>query len=309
MSELEDNIKSAIPDARVSAKGFHLIRCPVCQSKAVKAGFKFEPDKIVYNCFRGSCNAKGEYVYGEPMYKWFRNLMDLLGVEIPIGLRVGKTKKKDVTELPAIYEKHYYKGLTIPDDFVDYDPEKHWWFKNMLDERHADFNRDLYVGTHDEWKHKLIIPCFHNGKIIGWQGINYYNGKTFYLTSGENTDVMFINNPEGRIVKNPVIVEGIMDAVVIPNAIAIFGNHISRRQAYILRDSNPILLPDRMGSDFLKSAKLYNWRMSVPEWKHKDANEATKTFGQFVVAKMIHDGIIKDMTKAEVAYNMWKKRK
>ncbi|MBT8449368.1 MAG: hypothetical protein KJO69_06740, partial [Gammaproteobacteria bacterium] len=60
MSELEDNIKSAIPDARVSAKGFHLIRCPVCQSKAVKAGFKFEPDKIVYNCFRGSCNAKGE---------------------------------------------------------------------------------------------------------------------------------------------------------------------------------------------------------------------------------------------------------
>ena len=308
MTILEDDIKSAIGNVKQSGSGFYNLHCPVCKSKAKKGGFKFETDKIIYNCFRGSCDAQCEYVYGEYMYPKFRHLMDELGVDVPLELKLGNKKLKNKSTLnPSLYTPHHYKSVELMDDFIDYDPEKHWWFRDLLKDRHADFKRDLYVGQEDDWKHKLIIPCYHSGKMIGWQGVNYFKGKTFYLTSSENSDIMFINNPDGVIVKNPVIVEGIMDAVVIPNAIAVFGNHISTRQAFMLRHCDPILLPDRKGSKFLRDANKYKWRLSIPAWKHKDANSAVQTFGSFVVAKMIHDGIAKNLTTAETKYKMWKR--
>ena len=310
-TELEDQIKAnPLIDSTASASGYHQLVCPICSDHKKRAGFKFDSDKIIYSCFRGKCDASTEYVYGDGMYKKFRELMNTLSVDIPIELRLNKKKTKSIEKLnEELYEKHTYDTVELPDDFVEYHPDYHYWFDDFLKERQADFNRDLYVGKEDSWNNKLIIPFYHQGKFIGWQGIAVSsNNKTFYQTSSGNTDLMFINNPNGYIVKRPVIVEGIMDAVAIPDAIAILGNSVSKKQAYLLRDCDPILLPDRKGSNFIAVSKRYGWQISIPEWKVKDSNEAVQKHGKFVMMKMVHDGIQKNILKAEVKYNLWKRK-
>jgi len=311
MSELEDNIKSAIGNCDVSSSGYYQLKCPVCNDHTKRAGFKFESDRIIYNCFRGKCDASTEFEYNSGMYKKFRHLMDVFGVDIPIELRLNKKKIKPIEKLDeALYEKHSYDTIEIPSDFVRYNPDYHYYFSDFLESRKAIFPNELFVGKEDPWNNKLIIPFYHQHKLIGWQGISVSsNGKTFYQTSSDNTDIMFINNKQGYINKSPVIVEGIMDAVVIPDAIATLGNTVSRKQAYLLRDSDPILLPDRKGSNFIKIAKRYGWRISIPDWKVKDSNAAVQKYGKFVTMKMIHDGIQTNITKAEVRYNLWAKKK
>lgn len=307
-TELEDNIKSAIGNCDISSSGYYQLKCPVCNDHTKRAGFKFESDRIIYNCFRGKCDASTEYEYNSGMYKKFRNLMNVFNVEIPLELRLSKQKSKTIEKLnEELYEKHSYDTVEIPIKSVSYHPDYHYWFSDLLKERKAEFPNELYVGKEDPWNNKLIIPFYHQHKLIGWQGISVSsNGKTFYMTSSSNTDMMFINNKDGHIVDNPVIVEGIFDAVSMPNAIAVLGNTVSKKQAYLLRNSNPILLPDRKGSNFINVAKRYNWRVSIPEWKVKDSNEALIKYGKFVIAKMIHDGIEKNITKLKVKYNLWK---
>jgi len=307
MSEIEDIIKSSVTFHEVTASGFHTMKCPVCNDTKVRGGFAFFPDRIAYNCFRGKCDASTEYKYDAYMPKRFRHLMDVLGVDVPIELKVYNKKPKIFDKLNEdIYEKHSYSTIEIPSDFVQYHPDYHYWFDDFLKSRHVTFTQDLYVGKEDTWKNKLIIPFYYHGKLIGWQGVSVFDGKTFYLTSGDNTDLMFINNHNGYIKKNPIVVEGIMDAASIPDAIAILGNSVSKKQAYLLKGHDPILLPDRKDSDFIKIAKRYGWRISIPEWKVKDANAAIQTYGKFVTMKMIHDGIQDNMLKAEVKLNLWK---
>lgn len=307
MSELEDIIKSSVSFVDVTSSGFHTMKCPVCNDTKVRGGFAFFPDRIAYNCFRGKCDASTEYRYGDYMPRRFRNLMDVLSVDVPIELKLNNKKPKVFDKLnEELYEKHSYNTIEIPSDFVQYHPDYHYWFDDFLKERCVDFNRDLYVGKEDTWKNKLIIPFYHQNKLIGWQGISVFDDRTFYQTSSDNTDIMFINNSSGYINDNPVIVEGIMDAVVIPDAIAILGNSVSKKQAYLLKGHDPILLPDRKDSNFIKVAKKYGWKISIPEWKVKDANDAIQKYGKFVMMKMIHDGIEDNMLKAEVRYNLWK---
>lgn len=311
MPELEDNIRSAVSFSEITATGFHTLKCPVCNDTRTRAGFRFEIDKIVYNCFRGKCDASTEYEYDSTgMYKKFRELMSVFSIDIPISLRAQHRKKKTVTKLnEKLYEEHHYDDLKLPSDFVQYHPDYHYWFDDFLKKRHAEFGRDLYVGKEDTWNNKLIIPFYHNHKLIGWQGVSVYDNGTFYQTSSDNTDIMFINNKQGFIHKNPIIVEGIMDAVVIPDSIAILGNSVSKKQAYMLKDSNPILLPDRSDSKFIDIAKRYGWSISIPEWKVKDANEAVQKYGMFVMMKMVHDGIQNNIKKAEVRYKLWERNK
>ena len=264
--------------------------------------------KIIYNCFKGKCTASTEYVYGEHVSKNFKELMETIGVQIPLNAKFSNKKAKVQSLDLSKYEEHSYKTLTLPEDTVAYNPDKHWWFRELLEERCIEFDRPLRVGTDGEWNHKLLVPCYYEGRLIGWQGVSHYKGKTFYLTSSGNSDIMYINNRWGNIPESPIVVEGLMDAGVLPDAVAIFGNRVSKKQAYMLRNSNPILLPDRKDSKFIEDAKRYGWRIAIPEWKMKDANAAIQVYGKFTVAKMIHDGIQDNHLKAEVRYNLWRTR-
>ena len=305
-SELENNILSAIGNCDVSASGYHQLKCPMCNSDQIKAGFKFESDKIIYSCFKGKCDASSEYTYGEPLYKKFRELLNELDVDIPLSLRMDSRKPKPIEILnEELYEKHTYVHTDLPSDSRSYNPERHYWFADFLASRKVEFKHQLYIS-----EGKLVIPFFHRGNQIGYQevSINQNTGKTFYKTSSGNTDLMFINTKDGYISKRPIIVEGIMDAISIPDGVAILGNSVSKKQAYLLRHSTPLLIPDRKGSNFINVAKRYGWDISIPDWKVKDVNEAVIKYGKFVTCKIIHDSIQTNIKTAEVRFRAWQKK-
>jgi len=277
----------------------------VCNDRVKRAGFKFESDKIIYSCFRGKCDASTEYEYGQPLYNKFREVLDAIGVDIPFDLRMHRQKHKPVEKLnEELYEKHTYDSIELPSDHVRYQPDTHYYFREFLESRKVEFNQQLYVSNN-----KLLIPFYYRTELIGYQTISVnQNNKTFYQTSSGNTDLMFINSKGGYINSNPVIVEGIMDAASIPDSIAILGISVSRKQAYLLRNSTPLLLPDRKGSNFIKVAKRYGWDISIPDWKVKDVNEAIQKYGKFITMKMIHDGIQDNIKKSEVRFRLWAKK-
>lgn len=303
VDELADNIIAALGSCEVSASGYHQITCPVCGDYKKRAGFSFQADKIVYSCFRGKCDASSEYVYGDPLYPKFREILTALGVDIPIELRAKRPKKNITYEVldEDLYEKHTYDTIELPSDTICYNNISHYWIADYLKSRCIDFKRKIYVNGG-----RLLVPFLHNNKLIGYQTAAITENKnTFYQTSSGNTDLMFINSDGGYVHRQPYIVEGVMDAIAIPNAIAILGNSVSRKQAYHLRNCAPILIPDRKGSNFIKVAKLYGWQVSIPNWKVKDVNEAIIRYGKFVTMQIIHDGIQSDIKKAEVKFRAW----
>lgn len=305
-SELETNIRQALGDNDVSPNGFHTCYCKVCNdTKRKRAGFKFTDDSIIYNCFRSSCPATSVYEYGKGMSKRFKKVLHAFDVDIPLDILTAqrKTYQKVLDSLDeTLYEKHSYDRLTLPDDFEPLDKFKHKVYIDYLNKRKIDIDQEFYVGHIGQWAYKLIIPFYYYDKLIGWQGVDIMTGK--YLKSSENTDMIYL--PTGKMPNFPIIVEGIFDAMSIPNAIAILQNHVSKKQAFMLRNKDPILLPDRRGSHFIDSMKLYKWKMCVPEWHYKDVNAAVQKLGRLIVARMIHNGLSNNPVTAEVKFNMWR---
>lgn len=306
MSELEQLIKTNVFFEGVSATGFHKVKCPVCNDYKVRAGFKFEADHIAYSCFRGKCPIQAVVQkHDEYVTKKFRTVLEAFNIELPLELKMqGKRRIQEQIDT-TLFEKHWYQAIETPDDFVLYDPDHHHRYRDYLASR--GFTDDLYmIGRKGWWKDRLIVPFFLGEKLIGWEGvlINARPHEQRYLKSSGNTDLLYF--PEAHVPREPIIVEGLFDAKSIPDGVGTLASTVTKKQAYILRHTNPILVPDRKDSNFIDVAKRYGWRVSIPEWKAKDPNELRVKYGRLVLARMIYDGLCDTLLQAEVRYRLWK---
>lgn len=298
---LKERIEDSLDQDVISATNFHQVRCPVCDDYKVRAGFKFSHNEIVYNCFRGKCDASSVLVKGEePSYK-FKKVMHAFGVHIPEELLL--LGKSAIREDPDLFKKHKFKDHEVPDNFYYYRRDRHPEIAEILDERCVE-SEEFYVKKVRKGIYDLVFPCFFYNKLIGWQ--IYDTRKREYRTFGSHV----FYSPSGILAREPVLVEGVFDALVVPNGVALFKNHITREQAYFFKNLSPILLPDRKDSDFLDVAKLYQWRISIPstkDWsREKDANEYAQHKGRLVLARVIHEGIKEDIKSAKTDYELWR---
>lgn len=306
MNPIEDIIKQEIQFNSIASTGFHTVKCPCCNDTKVRAGFVFNDDSVAYSCFRGKCPiGSTKYVYGEYLPRKFKEVLNAFNIKIPPEILLSN-KKFEVKDLlnESLFTEHFYKTVELPETFKKYNPEVHTFYKTKLAERHI-FDDDYYVGTQGEWKNKLIVPFRFRGKLIGWQGVSFFRDKTVYLKSSGNTDMLYFPD-NGKLPSRPILVEGIFDAKSIPNGVATLESGITKKQAYILRNSKPVLLPDRKDSRYVNVAKKYGWDISIPEWKEKDINDALQKYGKFVVAKMMYDGMAKNSFDAEARYKLWR---
>lgn len=305
---VEDLIRQHVHFEKVAATGFHQVKCPVCNDTRPRGGFVFHADSIGYSCFRGKCDANTVYKYGERVPYKFKRLMKAFGITLPPEILLeGRSSFNDTLDT-ELYEVHSYKPVAIPDDFELYDPDIHTEHRDWLREKRGLSDTLYMIGHKKEWRGRLIVPFFFHETIIGWQGVYIHENSSFrgerYLKSSGNTDMLFL--PDGKIPDEPLIVEGVFDAKSIPNGIACLQSYVSRKQAYFLRNKNPILIPDRKGSRYMETAKRYGWRICIPDFDEKDCNEALKRYGKLVLAKKLHDGLCPNLLVAETRYNMWK---
>lgn len=288
--------------------GFNDVRCMVCGDTKIRGGFKFESDgTIVYHCFRGRCDASCVYKPEEGLTWKFKRMLEAFRVPIPTEIKqeyVFRKKKQTVeTYDKELYEKHSYRPVQLPEKGIErYDPDRHHVVRKWLAERSMD-DRDYYIGSFGYWGGRILIPMYLHGTLIGWEGASLGGHKIKYEKGGGNTDLMYF--PLGEIPREPILVEGIFDAKSVPFGVGTLHSSVSRKQAFLLRNCDPILLPDREGSKFLEVAKEYGWRVIIPKYKEKDPNAALKRYGRLALAAHLRENIISNLAVAENKYKLW----
>lgn len=297
--------------------GFYTCYCPVCGKTSRKTGgFYFDDESIIYNCFRASCNASTVYEYGQYIPKRFRSLMETIGVSVPIELyKLSKDKINQQTEENDYFEPNYfndvyqklienYPNFLTLDQYIEkfgYDRSIENIFNYLQKRRVDDQYQKFWIDTND--RNWIIVPFWFYRKFIGFQKVHLYQ-KRFDIETFGNKSVFYL--PSGIIPQEPVIVEGIFDALTVPNGVAILSNNMNKKQAYHLKNKSPILLPDKGNGDrILKIGYQYGWRISVPGWVDKDANDAVQSLGKIAVTQMIRDGIRTDYERAQLELKLW----
>lgn len=311
-NELIQDIHNYAGLSAQEATGFYAIHCPVCHKTSKKTGgFKFEDDSIIYNCFRGRCNASCVYKLGEPISYKFKHLMSSVGVTIPVQLRAVKSsfqKKMQEALDSSLFVKHSYSDISDHLDEIGDCCEYEFGLDDFWDReliRRAIPLNDILFCYNGQYDGCIVLPVVWYGRVVGFQIVTKKGHYISYNVG--NSHVIY--SPTGGCPTGTVLcVEGTMDAKCFPSTVGIFGDKITPQQAYQLRGRDVVFLPDRSGGNkFIKQYTDYGWKICIPPWEEKDLNAAVMRYGVIAVARMIRENIysVKDSTKADLAFRLW----
>jgi hypothetical protein len=246
LDKLKDDISTSLNLSSPNSSGFMYTDCPICGRKQ-KGGFKFENDKIVYNCFRASCDSSSVLTEGEYVSKKFRKLKESIGISIPPSLLLGNQKSQSrFRELldSDLYEEFQYEQLDTSgfDSLKIYQGES--FYCSFINENYLPDYPYKVAPDDFKWDNRLIIPSYYNGKLIGLIGKSVDGKFAKYINYFGNNDSIFIR--DGRISNVAFVFEGPLDALFFPNGIATLSYKITKQQAFILsKYQNVVLVPDK----------------------------------------------------------------
>jgi DNA primase len=140
---------------------------------------------------------------------------------------------------------------------------------------------------------RVLIPFYHDGKIVGYTGRKITEGKPKYLTDAQPGYVfnMDAQTPDRKYV---ILVEGQFDAIAIdgcavmhndPNETQIMRINALGRQVIVVPDR------DRAGAKLVQAAIKNGWSASSPPWEDsiKDVADAVKRYGRlYTLATILH---------------------
>ena len=308
--KLLTEVQSCGLDMHAEASGFHSVYCPICNKTEKRTGgFRFESDKIGYNCFRGSCDASCVYTFGEPMSRRFKRLMEAIGVKVPASLRMVKSSiQKAMEDVDNdLYVKNSYNKIDFPEGnmvtVTDDDSDLGAWWRRYLERRKIPMT-GLRVCHSGQYRDCLMIPFWNDGKYVGCQFLT--KAGVYLANYGGNEHLLY--SPSGSFnMKTVILVEGAMDARCIPFGVATLGKKVTPEQAYHLIGKRVIMLPDIYGNHYIDQFQDYEWEICVPPWDVKDLNDAVKKYGLLVATRMVMDNLYKpsNPTKAIAAYKIW----
>ena len=154
------------------------------------------------------------------------------------------------------------------------------------------------------WKDRVIVPFYHEGKIVGYTGRKIKEGKPKYLTEGQGTYVFNIDRQHDDR-KYVLVVEGQFDAIAI-DGVAVMSNELNEAQIMRLKmlGKEIIVVPDhdKPGAKMIEVALEHDWAVSVPEWGNdvKDAAKAVELYGRVFTLFAILDAKETNKIKIEL---------
>lgn len=158
------------------------------------------------------------------------------------------------------------------------------------------------------YRDRVIIPFYHNGKIVGYTGRKIREGKPKYLTDAQNGYVFNLDKQSDER-EYIIAVEGQFDAIAI-DGIAFMHNEPNAVQCARVNAYNKevIVIPDKdkPGAKLLNAAIEHGWSASLPPWEDdiKDVADAVKRYGRlYVLTTILHYKI-----SGELKLNLLKKK-
>lgn len=322
---LTDLVQQHLPNKRkVTPSGSIMINCPMCrimgQSRndtRFRCGFTRQADKgFVVHCY--NCHFATRWIFQGRVSKNMMKFLRQLGIDsrqIPIGLRLLRTnetldKVKFVDTRPEVVLE--FDEVKLPKDahtleyWVEDDNISAMFieaFEYLASRGEPVFNGWTYYWTPDtkfSMNRRIIIPFFHNGKIVGYVGRTFVSDQRLSKYYGiQPKDYMFNQDKLESESERIILVEGILDAVAI-KGIASLGNRLSDKQVNLLKASNKeiILVPDRnkAGNELVEQAIEHSWSVSIPHWDRgvDDCAAATNKYGRLYTLKTIFESVMQD---------------
>lgn len=302
-----------------SPKGFYPLKCPVCGDKKVRAGFKFDDPmgSIGYNCFRGRCGHRFRWTDG-PANEAMQKLFGAAGIAPQDWAHLvtifrndnglSKTEDKPIIRIKEPEEVKLPRGSKLLTDSDLKDPRTKWAIEFLLGKGIDPLGLPYYLCNgpppKDEldFRNRIIIPFYYNGKIIFYQG-RWYNPnvkepKAKYLNCrGAEREQLFYNMAElDRETETPLlVVEGVFDAEQI-GAVSALSNILTDEQIFRLKRCHRkiIIVPDydKAGYETVKQAVENEFEVSFPDWGSlNDTGDAIQKYGKYRVAGMVADGL------------------
>jgi len=271
-----------------------------------------------YHCF--NCNFKAGWTPGKLLSKNTKNLFKWLGLsESDIG-KLGLAALKIKDDQPVIKRPLNFvlEERSLPDDCLSIDtwvaedcqdPELLAIIEYVVSTRKMSWDwYDWHWSAAPGYRDRVIIPFYHEGKIVGYTGRKITDGKPKYLTDAQpgyvfNIDAQ-INNRQYTIV-----VEGQFDAIAIQGC-AIGHNEPNETQIMRINALNRevIVVPDRdrPGAKMIKTAIEQGWSVSLPPWEDdiKDVADAVKRYGRLYTLTTI----LKYKVSGEINLHLLKKK-
>ena len=313
------DIITVIPGKKRSTpSGWHTFNGVCChnrghrQDNRSRAGIIFtSEDQWNYHCF--NCQFKCGYQLGKLFSKNLRLLLTWCGVD-----------QDQITKLS--FES--FSKRAISDIYNSQDPAKVINFKEVplpVDSRPVDIEKDAEhvaylhnrgISTEDypfyvvdnEVRNRIIIPYFHNGKIVGNTSRFYDNRQPKYLSEQQKGYVFNLANQRANW-KTCILVEGQFDAISIGGC-AYMGSTISDMQADLIRQLQReiIVVPDRdaAGLSICDRALELGYKISIPNWgdEIKDVNDAVCKYGKLPTLL----SILQNATSSKIVLEIKRKR-
>lgn len=271
-----------------------------------------------YHCF--NCNFKAGWSPGKLLSKNTKRLFNWLGMsDSDVGkLNLAALKIKD--DQPTLKKTLNFalEERSLPDDCLPVDT---WIAQGAQDTELLEVISYLVDNRKVGWdwypwhwsaapgyKDRVILPFYHDGKIVGYTGRKITSGKPKYLTDAQPGYIFNIDKQTSDR-KYVIVVEGQFDAIAIDGC-AIAHNEPSETQVMRLNalGREVIVVPDRdrPGAKMLKAAIDNNWSVSLPPWGDyiKDVADAVKEYGRLYVLTTI---LLYKVT-GEIKINLLKKK-
>jgi len=312
VNDIQSALLALLPSKRkLTSGGWTSFNAPCCQHRGegvdtrLRGGIRVESDGFVYHCF--NCHFAAGWTPGKLLSKNTRSLFGWLGMnDADIGkLNLAALKIKDdqpvlkKTLNLVMLEKPLPEGTMsvmewintayLPDIAEDIGKIVEYILGRGMDLDWYNWMWSPAAG----YKDRVMIPFYHDGKVVGYTGRKITEGKPKYLTDSQSGYV-FNLDAQTYDRKFVIVVEGQFDAIAI-DGVGIMTNEPN--DAQIMRLNNlgreVIVVPDRdrPGSKMLAAAIKNNWSASLPPWEDdiKDVADAVKRYGRlYVLTTILH---------------------
>lgn len=330
---LTDLVIQHLPIKRKSnPRGGHYFNCVMCTSMGesrndtkMRCGFTPQPDRgFLVHCH--NCGYATGWEYNGRVSKNLMKFLTKLGVDskkIPIRLRLLQQNER-VAEAKIEIEPHdvviEFKTVDLPEGAYSFeswveddDPPSLFYdaFDYLANRGSPVFDGWNYFWTEDtyyNWNKRIIIPFYHNGKIVGYTGRRFTNTQRISKYFSQQPEHFLFNQDklEGDT-ETIILVEGVFDAISI-KGVATLGNTLTKKQINLLKLSKKriILVPDRnkAGRKLLEQAIDQNWEISIPDWDRGviDCANATKRYSRLYTLESIYKFATNNAMKSRIRF-------
>jgi hypothetical protein len=300
MNIIQARVLAALPPKRkMTPSGWDSFNAVCCHHNGEKrdsrkrGGIRFDKDGFSYHCF--NCNFKAGWTPGKLFSKNTKNFLSWLSIgddEVQ-KLSLEALKQKDDIPVPDKIMNFELETRALPQNCKTVEE----WIKEgceeleflevvayIIDRGMALEWYDWMWSAENGYRDRVIIPFYHNQRVVGWTGRKINDGKPKYLTTAQPGYVFNLDSQSDDR-QFVIVVEGQFDAVAV-DGVAIMHNDPNETQIARINalGREVIIVPDNdpAGAKLISAAINNNWSVSLPDWGNdvKDVADAVKKYGR-----------------------------